>query len=91
MFVFLFRNPELWFRKNYFYYVEASRKAIATVINSDPNEVVLVENVSYAVNSVLRSANLQVLQSANTFSLLFLFAALLIVLVLVARRCCVVL
>lgn len=49
------RCPEEWFRRTYQSYVHAARQAVASLINADIEDVVLVENASYAVNSVLRS------------------------------------
>ena len=52
--------PDKWLRTNYFPKIEDARKAIATkVVNSDPNSIVLVENASAAVNSILRSVTLK--------------------------------
>ncbi len=47
--------PENWFRVTYFKYINESRALIADLIKSPLENVVLVENASYAVNSVLRS------------------------------------
>lgn len=49
------RCPEEWFRRTYQPYIHAARQAVASLINADIEDVVLVENASYAVNSVLRS------------------------------------
>jgi len=49
------RCPEDWFRRTYQPYIRTARQAVATLINADIEDVVLVENASYAVNSVLRS------------------------------------
>lgn len=43
-------SPEDWFRYIYQTYIDKSRIAIATLIKSDLNDVVLVESASYAVN-----------------------------------------
>jgi isopenicillin-N epimerase len=47
--------PEVWFRETYFKYINESRKLVANLIKTKTENVVLVENASYAVNSVLRS------------------------------------
>jgi selenocysteine lyase/cysteine desulfurase len=47
--------PDLWFRESYYPYQDTSRALIAKLINANIDDVVLVENASYAVNSVLRS------------------------------------
>lgn len=47
--------PEVWFRKTYFEYIDKSRKCIADLIHSDVEDVVVLENASSAVNSILRS------------------------------------
>lgn len=49
-------HPDRWFRGIYFKYVEESRRTLANLINAkNVDDVVLVENASSAVNSVLRS------------------------------------
>ena len=47
--------PEIWFRQSYEPYVNAARQRLASLIRADLADVVLVENASYAVNSILRS------------------------------------
>eukprot|EP00668_Euglena_longa_P016643 GGOE01020931.1.p1 GENE.GGOE01020931.1~~GGOE01020931.1.p1 ORF type:complete len:426 (+),score=95.97 GGOE01020931.1:48-1325(+) len=44
-----------WFRQTYFAKVNAARQALAQFTNCAPADLVLVENASAAVNSVLRS------------------------------------
>lgn len=53
--------PEVWFRETYFAHVTEARAKVAQLINSSIDEVVLVENASYAVNSILRSMDFKVL------------------------------
>jgi hercynylcysteine S-oxide lyase len=52
--------PDLWFRVSYYNYQDQSRKLIANLIHSSIDDLVMVENASYAVNSVLRSFPFQV-------------------------------
>lgn len=52
--------PDEWFRERYLLLKEESRRLLASLIRSDLEEIVLVENASYAVNSVLRSFAFQV-------------------------------
>eukprot|EP00981_Chlorochromonas_danica_P014276 scaffold7686_cov154-Ochromonas_danica.AAC.3 len=52
--------PDEWFRERYLVHKEESRRLLAALIRSDLEEIVLVENASYAVNSVLRSFAFQV-------------------------------
>lgn len=47
--------PELWFREWYSTYINTGREKLAVLINSTLDEVVFVENASYAVNSVVSS------------------------------------
>ncbi len=47
--------PEIWFRETYFKYINSSRLALAGLIRADMKDIVLVENASYAVNSIIRS------------------------------------
>lgn len=53
--------PDEWFRETYLAYLVRSREAIARLIQANLDDVVMVENASYAVNSVLRSFPFQVL------------------------------
>jgi hercynylcysteine S-oxide lyase len=48
-------SSEIWFRKTYYDYIDESRKQVAKLIKANVDEVVLVENASYAINSILRS------------------------------------
>jgi len=52
-------QPDTWFRKRYYELLGASRAKIARYIKANESDVVLVENASSAVNSVLRSMNFQ--------------------------------
>lgn len=47
--------PEMWFREGIYKVISCSRQAIADLVNANVEEIVLVENASYAVNSILRS------------------------------------
>lgn len=47
--------PEIWFRQSYERYVNVARAEIAKLIAAKEEDVVLVENASYAVNAILRS------------------------------------
>src|SRR5690349_10623500 len=47
--------PEMWFRETYFGYINKSRLSIANLIKAIVDDVVLIENASSAVNSVLSS------------------------------------
>jgi isopenicillin-N epimerase len=47
--------PEMWFREGIYKVISRSRQAIADLVNANVEEIVLVENASYAVNSILRS------------------------------------
>ena len=52
------RFPDTWFRQTYYEYIDNTREKIAQLINADQEDVVLVENASSAVNSILRSLGL---------------------------------
>lgn len=52
--------PELWFREWYQIDINRSRVAVANLIKAPGDEVVLVENASYAINALLRSYPFQV-------------------------------
>jgi selenocysteine lyase/cysteine desulfurase len=47
--------PDTWFRVNYFTYIDESRSALAKYVNASVEDLVLVENASSAMNSILRS------------------------------------
>ena len=51
--------PDEWFRNEYFSYIDHSRKALADYLHANVDDVVLVENASSAVNSIVRSLKLQ--------------------------------
>lgn len=53
-------RPDRWFREIYFDLVKESRRSIAALINASIDDVVMVENASDAVNSILRSVDLKV-------------------------------
>eukprot|EP01035_Chromulina_nebulosa_P018313 gene18313-23999_t len=52
-------NPDKWFRETIYTLSENSRVKLAELVNADVNDLVLVENASSAVNSILRTLNLQ--------------------------------
>jgi hypothetical protein len=54
------RHPDKWFRKTMFDYIAQSRGAVARFINAPVEDIVLVENASSAVNSLLRSYDFKV-------------------------------
>ena len=51
--------PDRWFRKQYYDALEVSRQLISDFVGAQSSDVVLVENASSAVNSILRSLDLQ--------------------------------
>ena len=52
--------PDEWFRNEYFNYLDKSRLALATYLHAKSvDDIVLVENASSAVNSILRSLKLK--------------------------------
>ena len=55
--------PELWFREWYQIDINRARSSVATLIKCADEEVVLVENASYAINGLLRSFPFQVRKS----------------------------
>jgi selenocysteine lyase/cysteine desulfurase len=52
--------PELWFREWYALDINAGRKSLANLINSEAEDIVFVENASYAVNSIVSSMDFKV-------------------------------
>lgn len=48
-------HPDRWFRKTYYEFIAASRARLAALVNAPLEDLVLIENASAAVNSVLRS------------------------------------
>jgi hypothetical protein len=54
--------PESWFRVTYYQYIDRSRMLLAKLIKAQEQDVVLVENASYAVNAILRSFDFKVSQ-----------------------------
>uniref|UniRef100_A0A7S1YTA7 Aminotransferase class V domain-containing protein n=1 Tax=Trieres chinensis TaxID=1514140 RepID=A0A7S1YTA7_TRICV len=48
-------RPDAWFRKEYYRRLDDARGRIASYVGASEDDVVLVENASSAVNSVLRS------------------------------------
>ncbi len=52
--------PEMWFREGIYQVISRSRETIAKLVNANVEEIVLVENASYAVNSIFRSFPFQV-------------------------------
>lgn len=57
--------PELWFREWYMHDINAGRFELAKLINSENDDVVFVENASFAVNSVIASFSFQVQHDIN--------------------------
>ncbi|RYH20139.1 hypothetical protein EON65_24435 [archaeon] len=53
--------PDLWFRDTMYRLEDRSRELVAELIHADKEDVVMVENASYAINSVLRSFPFQVI------------------------------
>lgn len=51
--------PDTWFRTNYFTYVDTARSMLAAAVNATTDDLVLVENASSAMNSILRSLGLK--------------------------------
>lgn len=47
--------PEQWFRKGYQCDINLARNSVASLIRAELEDVVLVENASYAINGLLRS------------------------------------
>jgi selenocysteine lyase/cysteine desulfurase len=47
--------PELWFREWYAGDINKGRQIVAKLIAADIDDVVMVENASYAVNSIIQS------------------------------------
>lgn len=47
--------PDRWFRETYVPLIDKGRQLIADMIHAELQDVVLVENVSSAINSILRS------------------------------------
>eukprot|EP01116_Phalansterium_solitarium_P006834 TRINITY_DN1922_c0_g1_i1.p2 TRINITY_DN1922_c0_g1~~TRINITY_DN1922_c0_g1_i1.p2 ORF type:complete len:161 (+),score=13.57 TRINITY_DN1922_c0_g1_i1:464-946(+) len=50
--------PDLWFRGEYFKYVEKVRSDLAKYVGADSADIVLIENASTGVNSIFRSLKL---------------------------------
>eukprot|EP01032_Pedospumella_encystans_P016744 gene16744-19093_t len=47
--------PELWFRKRYQCDINTARVSVASIVGAELDDIVLVENASYAINGLLRS------------------------------------
>ena len=52
-------KPDYWFRTRYYEYVDISRTAVAKLINASPDDVILLENASSAINGIFRSSPLK--------------------------------
>lgn len=52
-------QPDRWFRKQYYAALSVSRQLISDFVGVQSKDLVLVENASSAVNSILRSLDLQ--------------------------------
>ena len=50
--------PDTWFRQSYYEKINITRSSVAELVNADEEDLVLVENASSAVNSILRSLGL---------------------------------
>ena len=65
-------RPDNWFRETFYEYVKESRRRVANMVKADTEDVVLVENASTALSSVLRSRRLKkgdrVLRFNNTYN-----------------------
>ena len=61
-------HPDRWFRETYYGLIDKSRESISSLINGDVSDIVLVENVSSAVNSILRSFPFQVSKHLTYYS-----------------------
>lgn len=48
-------HPDRWFREGYYKHIKAARQCVASLINANLEDTVLVENASTAINSVIRS------------------------------------
>jgi len=62
--------PELWFRKGYQLDINIARVSVASLVGADLEDVVLVENASYAINGILRSFPFKVSECCTTEFLL---------------------
>lgn len=69
-------SPEIWFRKTFFQYIDESRQLLAKLVKVPVEELVLVENASYAVNSILKTFPFKV-QYGFSLLLIFLYQVLL--------------
>jgi len=65
-------HPDRWFRETYYKLIDSSRECISKLVHAHCDDLVLVENASSAVNSVLRSLNLKVQSSRNYRSITLL-------------------
>lgn len=52
-------HPDTWFRVSYFNYIDAARFALSNLVHALADDLVLVENASAAVNSILRTLALK--------------------------------
>lgn len=64
-------RPDKWFRETYFKHVDRAREAIANLVHAQSEDIVLLENASSAINSILRTIGLQkgdkVLRLSNAY------------------------
>lgn len=63
--------PELWFREWFQPEIVKGRQEIASLINADVDDVVLVENASYAINSIVNSYNFKVTSNITVMCSIF--------------------
>lgn len=52
-------RPDRWFRETYFKHIIDAREKIAGLVNANVEDIVLLENASSAINSILRTIGLQ--------------------------------
>jgi len=48
-------RPDRWFRQSYFVHLNAARRILANIVHANEEDIILLENASSAVNSILRS------------------------------------
>ncbi|XP_021365491.1 probable L-cysteine desulfhydrase, chloroplastic [Mizuhopecten yessoensis] len=64
-------HPDDWFRRNNLGKWKAGRDAIAMFVNANPEDVVLVQNATTGINTILKSLNLKegdgILATDNTY------------------------
>ena len=53
------RHPDRWFRSVYYNYILEARTRLAQLVHCELEDLVLVENVSGAVNAIVRHMNFE--------------------------------